>query len=417
MTPFNSPVAIAPGAKAVQNRPPAEKSLPSSSAERFKEYLHRAVKADRQDDVQQDAQRTETLHDRIREESMTAKRSTETDRVAETDRTRVQQQQAARDNARPESPTDAKSMTSAKDAKGAAGSEGSTKGEATKGEKTARNAPLPEMPGVAAAPLFVPTVAQFGVPQGVPNPALGGAVPGGLAGAGGDPAKLEALLLEALGARQGGGPMGEVKVTQVGNLTLPVVGGAVAATAGNNTGFEIPAGMTAAVDAGKIGAAGMKADGPTPHLTLTATKPDFAQDMADSIGRLRMISRPGMPEQVRITLDPQDLGELHVRLQMDKNQQVHVTIMAETDAAKELLNRDLPQLRDAFARQDLGFGGLTVNVGTNARQGSDERWRDGARQGSAKEQDGKNVPALDPLALRSAQKAYTSGDTNLNLFA
>jgi hypothetical protein len=106
---------------------------------------------------------------------------------------------------------------------------------------------------------------------------------------------------------------------------------------------------------------------------LPANAPNFADELSGRIGKLRMISRPGMPDQVRISLEPRELGELNVRLAMDSNsQQVHIMITAETEAARELLSRHMAQLREALARHDLQFGEVMVEV--NDQQKEAPQW-------------------------------------------
>ncbi|MBF0181457.1 MAG: flagellar hook-length control protein FliK [Magnetococcales bacterium] len=99
-----------------------------------------------------------------------------------------------------------------------------------------------------------------------------------------------------------------------------------------------------------------------PRATLQANAPRFAEDLADETGRLRVISRPGASEQVRITLHPQELGSLDMRLVVDDRNLVHLMITTDSEAARALLREQLPQLREALARQDLGMGEVTVHV-------------------------------------------------------
>lgn len=104
---------------------------------------------------------------------------------------------------------------------------------------------------------------------------------------------------------------------------------------------------------------------------------DFAEELAGRVGRLRIISRPGQSEQLRVTLDPQELGEMTLRMRVDEENRVHLSIHTGTEAAKEVLTQQLSQLRDALARQDLGFGEVFVQVGSEGRG----QWAGGEPQG------------------------------------
>ncbi|MBF0160595.1 MAG: flagellar hook-length control protein FliK [Magnetococcales bacterium] len=102
--------------------------------------------------------------------------------------------------------------------------------------------------------------------------------------------------------------------------------------------------------------------------TLSPNSPQFGQDLVDQIGRMRLISRPGMPEEVRLTLDPEDLGTLHIRVQIDRERQVQVSIVAESEAVREIINRQMPQLKEALARSNLIFGEVTVQLDSDQSQ-------------------------------------------------
>ncbi|MBF0425634.1 MAG: flagellar hook-length control protein FliK [Magnetococcales bacterium] len=429
MTPFNVPVFTATtGAKSTQGRSTAEKSSSPASTEPFKDYLHKAVtKTGRRPESQRAESARAAPRADAGEEGKTTAKETTTDRAAETDpNTKADasptQRQGSGEPQRTENQDETKSAATTKAGKGTAatterdGSAGAEEmvkgGRALAAEIAAiHDATAGASPAAAAGNLL--SGMAFG-------PAAGGGAGGVAAGVGvgvgqtpgGSAERLDDLLAEVLGARQGGGA---TKGGQVENLTLQL---ATPSTAGSSSsaGFELPEGMVAVTDAANTSGS-TATRGETPQLTLSTTRPDFAQEMADSIGRLRTISRPGMPEEVRVILEPKDLGELHVRLQMDKNQQVHVTILAESDAAKELINRDQTQLKNAFAQNDLNFGGLTVNVGGQSHQGTDERWRDGGRQGGGGTRNGE-IEGVDPLAARAAlSSAQRGNERGLNLFA
>lgn len=113
---------------------------------------------------------------------------------------------------------------------------------------------------------------------------------------------------------------------------------------------------------GKSAAAGR------PAGTLNTQSPRFATELADQVGRMRVISRPGLSDQVRITLQPRELGELSLRLQVDKESRVNILITADSDAAREVLSKQMTQLKEALARQNLEFGEVVVQVGDEQQQ-------------------------------------------------
>ncbi|MEO5348989.1 MAG: flagellar hook-length control protein FliK [Magnetococcus sp. YQC-3] len=59
---------------------------------------------------------------------------------------------------------------------------------------------------------------------------------------------------------------------------------------------------------------------------------------------------------------PEDLGTLDLRLRVDANNQVHLLINAETHAARDLLQKQITELQDALARQNMGIGDVVIQV-------------------------------------------------------
>ncbi|MBF0158788.1 MAG: flagellar hook-length control protein FliK [Magnetococcales bacterium] len=111
---------------------------------------------------------------------------------------------------------------------------------------------------------------------------------------------------------------------------------------------------------GKSGKSGH--DTPVVQKSVSPYTPQFGDELVDQVGRMRVISRPGMPEQVTMRLDPEELGSLQVRVQVDQDRQVQVSIIAESEATRDIINRQMPQLKEALARSNLLFGEVMVQV-------------------------------------------------------
>ncbi|MBF0453300.1 MAG: flagellar hook-length control protein FliK [Magnetococcales bacterium] len=137
---------------------------------------------------------------------------------------------------------------------------------------------------------------------------------------------------------------------------------------------------------------------------LSAQSPKFSQELAERVGNLRLISRAGVSDQVRINLVPRDLGNLDIRLQVDGDSRVHMMVTAESEAAKDLLKNQISQLKEALIKQGMEFGDVDIQVDVKQREagaetqaelawGGDGRFRssDGQRSGQGKEADGGGV--------------------------
>jgi hypothetical protein len=100
---------------------------------------------------------------------------------------------------------------------------------------------------------------------------------------------------------------------------------------------------------------------------LSAQSPTFSRELAERVGNLRLISRSGVSDQVRINLVPRDLGNLDIRLQVDGDSRVHMLVTTETEAAKELLKNQISQLRESLTKQGMEFGDVDIQVDLQQR--------------------------------------------------
>lgn len=151
-----------------------------------------------------------------------------------------------------------------------------------------------------------------------------------------------------------------------------------------------------------------------PQPPLSAQTPNFGEDLAARVGRIRLISRPGISDQVRITLEPRDLGSIDLRLQVDDENRVHLLISTDSDATRELLNRQMSQLKEALARQNLGFGDVTVQVDVR-QKGEETEWKGDqhtTRRGTARSVNKEETPPD-----RQRMPANSSGNGGLSIFA
>ncbi|MEO5334688.1 MAG: hypothetical protein H7839_21950, partial [Magnetococcus sp. YQC-5] len=73
---------------------------------------------------------------------------------------------------------------------------------------------------------------------------------------------------------------------------------------------------------------------PASQATLSAHSPYLGEDLAEQVARMRLISRPGGSEQMRITLHPRELGAVDMRLVVDEQRQVHLMMTADSDTAR-----------------------------------------------------------------------------------
>lgn len=78
--------------------------------------------------------------------------------------------------------------------------------------------------------------------------------------------------------------------------------------------------------------------------------------------RLQSVIRSGLSE-IRIQLRPESLGEVQMRLQMEGDLLV-AKIDVENQQVKEIMERNLPMLKDALAQQNITTGSFDIQVGS-----------------------------------------------------
>lgn len=215
------------------------------------------------------------------------------------------------------------------------------------------------------------------------------------------PSTSLALLAERLTQSQAGGRgVGFVEelASQVGKVQ-----GTGEASASSESGLR-------SVTSGRGGLAA-KSGAPLP-----AHSPQFSDELMERVGRMRIFSRGGEDtQQMRVTLEPEDLGTLDLRLRVDAHNQVHLLITTETEEARNLLQRQMAQLQEALARQNMGFGQVTIEVG-DQQQGNpaasqwgfaEQRTRQEGGVDRGVEEGGVDQPAAEPGGVVSVSEGVS----------
>jgi len=73
--------------------------------------------------------------------------------------------------------------------------------------------------------------------------------------------------------------------------------------------------------------------------------------------------------KMELQLEPAHLGKIQVTLQTDTAKQLHVHLMVDQNASRQVLEQQLPLLRQALADQGLNLSGFTMDMGSGQQQG------------------------------------------------
>ena len=94
-------------------------------------------------------------------------------------------------------------------------------------------------------------------------------------------------------------------------------------------------------------------------IPLPVKSPQWGQ----ALGQRVVFMANNQLQQAQITLNPEKLGPVQVKLHMDKEQQVHVTMTAQHGTTREAMENALPRLREMLEQSGINLG--SVDVGDN----------------------------------------------------
>ena len=87
--------------------------------------------------------------------------------------------------------------------------------------------------------------------------------------------------------------------------------------------------------------------------------------------RVLMMINQGKQE-VQIRLDPAELGSMHLKLQMHQNQ-VHLAIQTDVSQSKDIIEQNLPRLREQLAQQGVNLGETSVGQHAQGQQNASQQ--------------------------------------------
>ncbi|MDQ6953530.1 MAG: flagellar hook-length control protein FliK, partial [Mariprofundaceae bacterium] len=115
------------------------------------------------------------------------------------------------------------------------------------------------------------------------------------------------------------------------------------------------------------------------HLAYRTAQAFMPQDAMSEVARA---AKEGM-KKLELQLEPASLGKIQVTLQMDAAKQLQVHMVIDQSASKQMLEQQLPQLRQALADQGLNLSGFTMDMNSQQGQGGSAEGQGFARQHSS----------------------------------
>ena len=150
-----------------------------------------------------------------------------------------------------------------------------------------------------------------------------------------------------------------------------------------------------------------------PMVFKTEMRESTAQRVVEQIVKgIHLQVRSGQTK-ARITLHPPSLGELRLSI-VTKEDQVRVAFFTETLQAKEIIENNLPQLRDSFSQQGLKVEHFNVFVGNHPSGNQTEQQND-FHAITVSQSVGNGHHKDDSLALEGV-KRWVLGNHRVDLF-
>lgn len=146
------------------------------------------------------------------------------------------------------------------------------------------------------------------------------------------------------------------------------------------------------------------------YRSSPAASAQLLEQARDSVFKQILLKLTGDGGEMRLCLQPPDLGELDLRLVVDGGNRLHLTMAADRPELADLLQRHLGELKQTLQQAGLEIGGATVQ--TRSEFARDQRERDLARDDGSLAADA----AVDDGAPSPQHFSYVSA-TGLDFWA
>jgi len=116
-------------------------------------------------------------------------------------------------------------------------------------------------------------------------------------------------------------------------------------------------------------------------ITLPVKSPQWGQ----ALGQRVVYIANNQLQQANITLNPEKLGPVQVKLHMDKDNQVHVTMHAQHATTREAMDNALPRLREMLEQAGVNLGSLDVGDDRQFSENAESESSFGRSNGNSEE--------------------------------
>jgi flagellar hook-length control protein FliK len=160
-----------------------------------------------------------------------------------------------------------------------------------------------------------------------------------------------------------------------------------------------------------LGSLGMDTKTGLPAQLQTLSQPSRSPNWSQALGHRVMYMANHKLQEAKITLNPEKLGSIQVKLNVDKDQAVHVSMLTQQGTTREAIEQAMPKLKEMLENAGMKFGSMDVSEERQAFAG-DEAQEKGEGQRTFG-QTGQSGDDHDEAAAASSRESILATSNNL----
>ena len=151
-----------------------------------------------------------------------------------------------------------------------------------------------------------------------------------------------------------------------------------------------------------LGSLGLESRGGLPPALQTLSQPSRSPNWSQALSQRVLYMASHKMQEAKITLNPEKLGSIQVKLNIDKDQVVHVSMQTQQGTTREAIEQAMPKLKEMLESAGMAFGSLDVSDqrrDTNASSQQQAQSQSGGFGAQDRDEDTETVP--EPVALNT----------------
>ncbi|PLA73902.1 hypothetical protein CYQ88_08680 [Hydrogenovibrio sp. SC-1] len=154
-----------------------------------------------------------------------------------------------------------------------------------------------------------------------------------------------------------------------------------------------------------LGSLGVSLDGRAqlPSGMQTMSQPMRSPQWGQALGQRITYMANNKVQEAKITLNPEKLGTIQIKLNIDKDSQLHVSMTAQQGTTREAIENAMPRLREILDAAGIGLGSLDVRdertFARDQNQDASQGGKDSGLNGSSTDADDEEMTETAPIEI------------------